>query len=220
MKEKIGTGAGLAIALVVAGTGAYLFFEYYTQFSFIASQLAAVSSEQQRVPVKTAPVVRMTAQKNPIPTTDFSRSKYQLSFAYPVVFYRQKEINGVSKYIANFASKSGEDDVAKRGKEDVQLSVVVDKKGHEVSEDSMKELEQLGVVQIEEANAVTVDGVSAAQHLLRVLRQDPGCDFRTDFMKSGVAYRISLFSVGGSCEAVRHFVPEYEALLQSFHVGK
>ena len=219
MDKYIRTGMGLVIVLVVLATIGYLALKFMTEPSFFASQTEMVPATRPVMSIKTSSETKAPEENRVVPTTEFSRSKYRLSFKYPATFYRQKEVDGTSVYVTNFASKDTQGNTAQLGENDVQLSVVV-KKGKTVEQDDMKKLEQLGVVKIEKAENPTIDGVTASQYLLRVLREDPGCDLRTDFRKGDVSYRVSLFSIGGSCEVVRNFLPEYQTLLGSFHVGE
>lgn len=150
---------------------------------------------------------------------EFVDTKKEISFSYPKVFYKQKTNDGKYAYQTYFTSSDIRNDFRRLGDEDVQLTVTVFKKGW-IDGKKVPELAKKGVANIEEEASALVDGVSAVQERVLVLTEDPGCDVRTYFTKSEVAYELSLFSPGKSCETVQRFMTEYNGVLNSFRVGR
>lgn len=150
---------------------------------------------------------------------DFVDTKKEISFSYPKAFYKQKTADGKYAYQIYFTSSDIRNDFRRLGDQDVQLTVTVFKKGW-IDGKNVQELAKQGVVNIEEETAILVDGISAIQERVLVLTEDPGCDVRTYFTKSNVAYELSLFSPGKSCETVQKFMTEYSGVLNSFRIGK
>lgn len=150
---------------------------------------------------------------------DFADSKRNISFSYPKAFYAQKERDGKYAYQAYFTSDNIKNDFRQLGDEGVQLTVTVFKKGW-IDGKNIQELAKQGVVNIESETSVVVDGVSATQERVLVLTDDPGCDVRTYFTKSGIAYELSLFSPGQNCETVQQFMMEYDAVVNSFRINE
>ena len=151
----------------------------------------------------------------------FSEQKHRLFFDYPTTFFPQKPIDGKFAYSAYFTSSDIKNDYNKLGGEDVVVSVVAttDATDAEALENEIAELEGLGIVTVENKRDTRVDGLLASQYLLNVHRGDTGCDLRTHFNKGNSAYKVSMFSPG-SCEVLKLYMNEYEAVLTSFHVDK
>lgn len=150
---------------------------------------------------------------------EFVDTKKDISFSYPKTFYKQKTIDGKYAYQTYFTSRDIRNDFRRLGEQDAQLTVTVFKKGW-IDGKNVQELAKQGVANIEEETSTLIDGVSAVQERVLVLTEDPGCDVRTYFTKSNVAYELSLFSPGKSCETVQKFMTEYNGVLNSFRIGK
>ncbi len=173
--------------------------------------------------VEKEPVKAISLDKNVPPAVvemvDFVDQKLGISFSYPKNFYIQKDRDGKYAYQAYFTSDNIRNDFRRLGADNVQLTATVFKKGW-IDGKKVKELMTQGMASVEERTSVMVDGVSAVQERVLVLTDDPGCDIRTYFTKSGVSYELSLFSPGKTCEVVKKFSMEYTATLSSFRVGE